>query len=278
MILFPSQKGFSLVEMMVGGALLAMVGLGAVTVFDGQRKEQRKLDQSRELHDYHKTLTHIMMSAENCTQTLSEYVSQPLTDQEIKAMKCVDCVDGKTDPINFAVIGSYSDLREIWRITGMKLARTNASVVGPYKLRLTYELNPRFEATERKQTRDIVFNVKLNDQGGFLECYDARSSNISNLIGNICLGFSDFGNSTEGTLMIWDKSQETCFPRPPTVKACDNNSLVVGVNEKGIVNCDLLLNQIKASKLITSQPTTCNGNEVSVGLKINSDTIEPGCI
>ena len=64
-------RGFSLTEVMVGGAILAGVAVAGARLFKDQRQSQAKLDADQLLQQFHQNLTKFIQDDRNCNATLA---------------------------------------------------------------------------------------------------------------------------------------------------------------------------------------------------------------
>jgi type II secretory pathway pseudopilin PulG len=76
---FLNSGGFTLPEVLIGGAILAGVALGSATLFQNQKKAQRSVEYDQKLAIYHSQLSRTMGTASNCNATLKSIYATPPT-------------------------------------------------------------------------------------------------------------------------------------------------------------------------------------------------------
>lgn len=271
--LLRNKSGFSLPEVMVGGAILAGVALAGATLFQNQTKAQQVIEQDLMLQQYHRTLAQTLENDHNCNATFQSYYGNPSLN-EGTVHPIVAVCDTSTTTCNtdfdasnvvkkaphFAREGEYIDRvgvtpsKQIWLFQGMTFGNT-LTKTGPMTLRVKYQLNPRIG--NRTLIKDIVVNMRFNDdvtpdpmtgvvpQTGFIRCFNDQESSINNLQSDMCKSFyanAFISNVTsEGALVYWDEESQTCklngTPDKP-LKDCTAPGLMVdGISSNGTVHC-----------------------------------------
>ncbi len=229
----------SLTEVMVGGAVLAGVGLAATNLFKNQNLAQKMLEHESNLNAYHQSLAKILSNVSHCNATL--YDSRNLTSLvPVTSIKLCDttgssCV-ATNDASNTVVgvthltVGQYIDGRNVWRVTNMVLPPVSATA--PARLQVTYELTDRI-AIARKITKDILLHVRFDTTGTFRGCTNQDASSVDNLQREMCSRMTGV-DSLGVPYNFFDENDQKCKPR----SVCPLLGYqLVGIKSDGAMDC-----------------------------------------
>ena len=197
-----NSLGFSLVELMVGGAILAGIGLTGAQLMKGQKKTQTMIDNDLELDLIHSKITAMFSeNAKDCDATFRHLygtnLATPIT--QIKRCTSTGCANRELDAssipaaaVNAVVFGTgvsapaLSD-RTLWYIesfgaitphNGQAAARTNLMILPVNYAHRTF--------TNRRITKFATIAMRFNSAGAFRQCLDGSTSTIHNISKEVC--------------------------------------------------------------------------------------------
>ena len=275
-----NQSGFSLVELMFGAALLAMVALAMAQLFKQQRFSLKRVDDFSELTTVHNSWAKTFSSAENCNATIKSILptSAALTAQTLSALYICDtsagkCIDDNSLPggegftaytpgayiaKEFIKVNDYTSNRKKWMVTGIQLmdARTTS---GWSRIRLTYKRVGL--SNDEFLNKDLLLNLKMIG-GKFIKCVDSEEANLMNIQKDLCETFNRDGSTTytDGQMAYWDLATSTC--KISGVKDCTALGYSIdGINADGTMNCKKIMDNSFASSIQSSSSTTCSATQ-----------------
>lgn len=299
-----NSAGFSLTEVMVGGAVLAGVALAGARMFKDQRSAQKNINAEQMLNTFHSNLTRILHDANNCNATLRPWYggtnSTPgaIWSDLVDIYRCTGCTTtgtnytaslttipdaartwwlGEGQWIDKTMSGAFTDntSTRIWRLQSLDLyPPANGSGTG--KIRVTYQLNPNFKPGGGKTVRrDVNINMRFT-QGSppqFRECASQLESSVNNLQADICSGMTQV-SSTGSVLMTWDPDTQTCVPNQD-VKACPAGTVVEGIRSDGTVHCRAVNEGMTGEDMLLVSPCAPG---TTVKLEIVDGKLKTTCI
>lgn len=301
--LLQNQLGFTLPEIMIGGAILAGVGLAGATLFKNQTDSQARIEHDLMLSQFHTSLSKILENDHNCNATMkvngNKYGSASLgTSDDITGVYLCDTTT-TTCNANFnaqtvvAVTGAVflregdwidkSSSRQIWRMTKVDypIAVTKS---GPLRIRFEYTLNPNIGT--RTVTKEAIVNVRFNEDAvsgpvGFIECFNDQESSVNNLQNDVCKSFYPAltNVASDGGLVYWDESSQSCklngTPGAP-LKDCTAFGLMVeGIRSDGTAHCRSIGQGFDSTPLVDS--TSCPATS-SVQLVWSGSQLKVTCV
>lgn len=257
--MFKQQAGFSLTEVMIGGGILAGVGLAGAMLFKDQKMAQKKIDNEQTLNVFHQNLIRQMNNPFNCNATLSALgllnaSSVPGNTQYTGLHACSGaCNDFKagaagvtaTTPIlakgNFidAVNGVLTNSTQLWSVQDIKTGPAGASQTGPLVLKIYYELNQQKFPGRPPVIKDIMLNVRFSQAGQLKECINSQESSVNNLQNDICKSMSAV-TSAGSVVATWDEATQSCKTNGTNaamLKQCPAGMVVEGIRSDGSVHC-----------------------------------------
>lgn len=288
-----TAQGFSIIEVMVGGAILAAVGLGGATLFRNQKVGQKRIEVDQNLQVFHTSLAKIIHNPKNCNATLSAFHDQPsLNDSISEIYYCNNCNSTSTNynaenspRMNPAFIregdwienvsGNTTRATQTWRVESIGWA-TSTVVAGTRRpaLRITYQMNPNLGS--RRVTKDINLNLRFNG-ANFNECSAGMESTSDNLAHDICETLDpDLGQvATPGKLVYWSPEEQRCLPNL-AVMDCANFQSLVGISNLGVVSCRPTSSQFNPAPHTSPgcRPTFFSG---TILIKSFTGVVTPSC-
>lgn len=247
-----SQLGFSLPEVMVGGAILAGVGLAGAYIFKEQKLAQKRVDHDQTLATFHNNLIKKLNSSNNCNATLSSFYGGTITGSLNAFYECTANCDNfeleangfSTSRAEFLRVNDWIDNTEVWRVAGINFTSTfNAS--GAVSIRVSYQMNPKIHS--KTITKQILLNTRFTTSQNFLECASADESALTNLQNDLCRDIGKAGSvvsngviGTNGSLAYWDEATQSCISKGSStnkLKECPAGFVVRGVRSDGVVHC-----------------------------------------
>ncbi|GEM_PF-3427059 len=277
-----TNRGFSLTEVMVGGAVLAGVALTASQLFKDQKVAQRSLTDDQKLTVFHGNLATKMMDPTHCNATMKVLFpsSQPITAKPVTTLyKCTSgCGDqNSTSDLSydayttnafggsaFLSVGQLTTLEggnvratdkgAAWKVESMSIVN-GQNKTGPVTLRINYR---NIFNNSKSISKDITLLTRFY-QGNFKECLSSKVSSVDNFNNDFCktFNFSETMVSTEGVMARWDEATQTC--KFDGVKDCSSipGMQADGIGSDGVVKCKSITSPIDAINLQNTAPTTC---------------------
>lgn len=281
--LLKSQVGFSLTEVMIGGGILAGVGLAGAYVFKEQKLSQKRIDHDQMLTTYHMNLQKQLAIKGNCNATLSGFYGGDITANTDLDISICDPDDAqynvcKNDTDGDVDAGMKKKLAEadmwidqatgstnIWQVERIYVAGSTLTNSGRVKLRVQYKKNPELP-TPKTVTKEILLNARF-ESGGFVECYDEKESSVNNLQKDLCDDITKSLSNTGTVVAKWDEKTQTCDTSRNILSdgkllECPGGKIVHGINSDGTVRCRDTNNGFDTDLLEQDLPTnTCAPGE-----------------
>lgn len=231
--------GFSLVELMVGAALLAGIGLAGAKLIKDQRSSQSRFNHDLELDLIHAAVGDtITKTVNNCNATFSHlynaiHPSPAISDIKYCSGACFytgsaqalpGIVRYRTGPANAADLST----QHLWYIEsfGQLITDDGGPAIGPTLMKLPVNYaHTRF--TNRKITKFISLVMRFDAAGRFKQCVVDASSNIQNVEKDICLtlvAYNSLGQLINGR---WNGDTNKC--EASLVKNCPKGHAPQGV-------------------------------------------------
>ncbi len=249
-------------EIMVGGAILAGVGLAGARMFKDQRQAQTKVDDEQALIAFHQRLTKILQNENTCNATFKaawNYNPTQMATFDVDVISdCTTCTNLAADYDAFtanAVATPYSENAWIdgnartWRITDISLKSVTSDGTGPAVMKITYGTNPAWAGSRSTKatsvSKDINLMLRFSQHTTpssrlFKECVAGKQSAINNLQNDIC-GTMGSQVTSIGSVMVWDDATQGCVAQGTDLnplKECETPNMVIdGVDSNGRVRC-----------------------------------------
>jgi hypothetical protein len=278
------QAGMSLMEVMLGGAVLAGVGLAGAYIVKQQREAQYRVEQDRELNLFHDRLSRIMNAPANCREFMREITAQlgggmtfsservSTASNPIQLHTCAgtcnasDTIGTAPTEKGPAVIrpGDWTDNKRNWRMVAFNIPDLQFSGInaasGRYAFKIEYN-NPRYRSIHK----DLILNLRF-ENGRFVQCMDPQSSSVNNMQNDICRGMiNSLGVNSLGSIVEWDPLTQRCQPRPSIVRVCTDLGLVfAGIDSNGMARCKGTPEIVNPSPLA---PATGTATCTNVGMR-----------
>lgn len=278
-----SQRGFSLTEIMVGGAVLAGVALAGAKLLKDQKFAQKSVEHDQKLALWHSNLVKTMNETANCNATMKVVLpSAGALNANTNVGTLYKCVPGAgnkceddnnttTDnsfdaytPGAFAgtamlAVNDYTDNTLVWQVVSMQFIDSR-NTTGTSRLRITYAINPKIG--KKRISKDIFMNLRFTG-GSFKECINNKESSINNLQNDLCksLNLSEaetFTSTGQGHIAVWDEATQTC--KVTGTKDCSTqyNAQVEGIGDDGVVRCKPILYRDEGTEMANpAQSATC---------------------
>lgn len=283
-LVWGNSAGFSLTEVMVGGAVLAGVALAGARMFKDQRSAQKNVNADQVLATFHSNLTRVLHDANNCNATLRGFSGQAaptvagtMWSDLTEIYRCTGCTVtetnyyahvssipdafrlrwlGENDWVDKTLTGTADDSKstKTWRLTGLDLYPP-LNGTGNGKITATYQLNPNFKPGGGKSVKKDINIAMRFTQGAtptFRECASQLESSVNNLQADICAGMAQV-SSTGSTVMTWNPNTQECDVNT-NVKSCPDGSVVEGIRSDGTVHCRAFNEGLSSEDLMLSSP------------------------
>lgn len=247
-------------EVMVGGAILAGVGLAGARLFKDQRQNQARIDYEQVIQQFHQNLTKFIQDEKNCNATLSNWgwngrqadqmSTAPFTGNIYGCSNCGGTLGFNYDmssatPMGTRFIGvgdwienvngSTANTLGLWKITGMawKPGYTQPVGTGTYMVQVTYQMNPSSVAgfagsrATKSMTvkKDIALSLRFTQAAAqnarlLKECISPKESAVNNLQVDVCKSMTMV--SSAGNIMGWQDSTQNCQAQGTAVAPVKN--------------------------------------------------------
>lgn len=250
------QAGFTLTEVIVGGGILAGVGLSGALIFKNQKMSQKKVDNLQELNAFHQSVIRSMNNPFNCNATFKASSQAFIGSASIPAGTSLNglyncgagCNDFKNGAAGVsagsAIItkGNFIDNKLLWKVNDI-LIPGGVAGTGPLIIKVVYELDPnKFpSANHPKVTKDILLNARFSTTAPvqFKECLNSQESSVNNLQNDLCKSMSAI-TSTGSVVATWDEATQTCKTNGDAstkLKTCPAGMVIEGIRSDGSVHC-----------------------------------------
>ncbi len=254
---------------MIGGSILAGVGLSGAYMFKDQKFAQTRIEHDRILQAAHSSLTKYLQNIGNCNATFNAGVTA-ITVIKTCTSNCSEgvlasAVSGST----FVSVGSWADSGKIWQITGISLKSPPLTNSGRTLVYVDYQINPALAAKfgSRTARKDIGVNFRFTQTGSpsFMSCLSGSESSVNNLNNDLCLGLAAVNSS--GTFSYWDDATQSCILKGTTaapLTTCSSGNMVVqGFNPDGTIHCRTVNYGYNNSDLIDGTTDACGSGASS---------------
>lgn len=268
----------SLTEVMLGGAVLAGLGLAAAQIFKDQSNSQKRIELDQALATFHGNISRLLNRSSNCNATMKKLFANgsqgiPVTASIPGLHKCTDrCFDDNAEAnlgfdafttgaflsTNSPLVSAnqYIDGTRTWKVKSIAIPEA-LTRSGAFRFTVTYELTiPAFKKTV---TKDILLNARF-DGSVFMECINGQESSVNNLNNDMCKTWNlneDPGNPGDvGKVSYWDSALQTCVFLGR--KDCtDPGMRIKGIRSDGIIECEKVVGTTDAANL-EDQSTVAN--------------------
>jgi hypothetical protein len=270
------QAGFTLPEVLIGGAILAGVGLAGATLFKNQSTAQNIVNADQQLTMYHSALAKTLENTHHCNATFKYKYLAGATEigsiDDINSIRLCESncnLDADAGTVTIAAIPFITEGENIDRNSTMRIWRLQ-SIVPMNSLTSTGTLRLRFSYTNarvggRFVAKDVLLNLRFSPTDGrFKECFNDQESNVNNLSNDLCDTINTTGVTSDGRVSYWDEAQQKCLLRgaagtsTPELKNCSAQGLMVeGINSNGIARCRPVGQGFNAAPSVNSTSDNC---------------------
>lgn len=265
------EGGFSLPEIMIGGAILAGVALAGATIFRNQSKSQTRSKHDQALSQFHMQLSRTIQNSLNCNATLQGLYnaasvgvsdSNTITGFKICSSNCTLGTDASAVVTSdYISEGEWIDKgpssQQIWSLKSIDFI-TTATATGNVTARVTYELSPKID--KRQSVKDIILSVRFSG-GQFKQCFSPLESSFNTLQSDVCRALI----STSGNLATWNEDSQTCVlngsPSAPLRDCSAHGSSVLGIASDGTISCKPITEGFTAAGKTQTVPSACDSGE-----------------
>ncbi len=303
------KSGFSITEVMVGGAILAGVALGGARMFKDQKTGQKKVELDATLNAFHASVVKVMNDAKNCNATLntSYNASSAGWIQPDGIYLCSGCtstsidytanptISARTSPAwvkkntlaypNVSTdawientSGQTDKGTRTWFVEDITLIPPATAGTGSAKLRMTYRLGPTMPGAGKTVTKDLNINMRFTQDTVaanrlFKSCLSGSESSLNNLQHDICASMTQL--SSAGSIMRWNDVTQQCDALT-SVKTCPAGTIIEGVRADGTVHCKAMSQGVDfQNDLMLSSPCAAG---TSVRLELVDGKLTTRCI
>jgi hypothetical protein len=282
------QTGSLLVEVMIGGSLLAGVGLAGATLYKNHLKNQDYLDKIRQLDVFHASLTRLLQNTSHCNATFNpwrENASVPgQAPNDLKHIRL--CSSNCSDDSRAASVGTTaadifitkasarlndekqwiayglsptSPRQRFWQVRDMGFGAVGkATKTGKYTLDIIYELYPGRQNTRTVQ-KSIDLFFKFAPGPLFISCGNQKESSVRSVLQEMCDALTKVPGSAGKILAKWNEKDQKCDIQDSMT--CPANWTFAGFDTNGQVSCISLTKNVDASEFFDPTPQNCSGNK-----------------
>lgn len=233
------QGGFSLVELVVGGGILAGIGLLGTQLIKNQKTSQQQIDNDLELELLHAKISDFFREdAKNCDATFRYHYNQtgPIPAPPDIRRCTANCnvstiltdAQAATGSVVFSVGSSLGD-RSLWQIGSFGQLTVNHVGASPDRtnimlLPVNYVHRTKVNLT---RTKFVPIAMRFDSAGRFKQCVDASTTNIHNLERAICSTLNSAGGNSRG---VWNGDTQKCL----STSTIPGGDCVFGIYVRGI--------------------------------------------
>ncbi len=290
MVLYPGTKGvlrsrgFSMVELMIGGAFLAGAGLTAMLIFGNHMKAQKNVSHIQKLQTNHASVSKLMTDTRNCNATFNDQYGKT-TIEDPAALYTSDTAATFLQDAGNTVrggpifqVGGWSDPSNTWRVediemvqlqdtSGATVNNVDNSIARRYRMDVDYVLAGVSMGTAQagvKETKSVYLTLRFEKTGAgsvFRGCMDARKNSIQNLENDLCETLTPpVPSAGGGQIFTWNKDTQKC-QLVTGVKTCGVGYTIEGITSLGVVKCEKISKALNAPLMINSNGcSTTNSN------------------
>ncbi len=216
------KHGFSLTEVMVGGAILAGVALAGAQLAKNQFDAQKKIELDKDLLTYHSSLSRLMANSSHCNATFRNHLTTPqavaagtMTELRICTANCghTSGMTGTALDLNafttgfftgarYVGTGDYIDRSRRWRVDTIRIPEAR-SVSGPIRIRITYS-----GPSGRKVDKELRVHARFGTANTFAECFDEGENFLKTTQQELCETMKYV--STTGQIATFNTDLQEC--------------------------------------------------------------------
>ncbi len=209
------QSGFSLVEVLVGGAVLAVVGLGTASLIVNQQKNVNSVGFSADANTFGQSIRALLSDPEACAKTFAAQTATAGGSFALTKLK------DRADADRFVVNGVYEN-----RSVLLKSIQVDNFIAGGTPVSAQMTLNTTLEASKsstgpNQLVRSINIKMELDSTGNIINCvalanssdglWQRQGSNISNIFYVSPGSSNNVGIGTETPIANLDVSVENSW-------------------------------------------------------------------
>jgi type II secretory pathway pseudopilin PulG len=237
--LIRTSAGFTLPEVMVGGAIMAGVALAGATLLKNQADSQKRLNADQSLMMFHSTLTKTLENPHHCNATFKFKYGEAITSElvipaiELCGANCNLDADAGTvtkSATPFFTAGDFikntQDNRQYWKLSDIR-TKNALNKTGVARLIFTYD---DVRPPGRKVYKEALVNLRFSNDGKLMECFNDQESSVNNLSNDLC---KSLGND----LVVWNEETQKCELKDAVEDCSEHGKMVVGISSTGEVTC-----------------------------------------
>lgn len=271
--------GFSLVEVMIGGALLVGGSLAAIKIFSDQRSSQKRIELDRVLDAHVSTLKSSLAIKTNCNLTMGIPVgasSAPKSSfpSSLTAIKMIVGTNTESDLI--AVSGYINDQRT-HQLSAIRVV-SPTSITSVVRLELDFVVR-MFGNTV---TRNIFVPIKFTgNQGGAdtYECLDDKMGVDKTLQKEGCEAIGTLGEfeadlqNCSNKNVRFDSTGDFADPANLPPYRCAPGQTITGMRPDGTVTCDFTDARLNPQDAVGPMTSGCSGAQARLTVNANNQLV-----
>ncbi len=249
---FFKQSGFSLMEMMVGGAILIGASLAAIKMFSDQKSAQKRIAMDRVLDSHIGMLKMSLATRPSCNETLGVSMT-PLS----AFPSTISSIRGAGGPV--ISIGEKINNENTHTLSAIRSFPPSNGDSGLARLELDYNI----VAFNKITTRSIYVPIRVYTNAGinYFECSDDQLGVEKTLLQEGCEAI--------GVLGAYDSGSQDCtapdlrFDSSGALLKCPAGQDLVGIRSTGEARCESVNSHFQPSSTTVAPATpNCNGKQV----------------
>lgn len=269
--------GFTLVEMMIAGAVTSIAGLAIVTLFNQQYSNIKYMESVSNLDAYHQQLAHTIADVNNCNATFADdFDSQRIRDVTT-LKKCVmttgpdDCAPANiaaNSAANTAPVLTQGDLilSRNFRVERFIINPTSPTVgsnlqgTGTRLLIINVEYsvnNKNLQGGKRSIIKPILTTVKFATDGRFKQCSSEADGAGNSLKQVMCEGIAKLANydpETNTCNLLIDSDTQDCSGTNSSAP----KEAYSGMGPSGVKICGPIIGTVAPPIVADPTPTDCS--------------------
>ena len=212
------QSGFSLVELLIGGSILAGIGLLGTQLMKNQKTTQQRIDNDLEVELLHTKISDFFgENAKHCDATFSFHYNQPGPIPAPPSIRrCVTNCESSTDAqlatgsVVFSINEAIGD-RSLWRIESFgQLRPSNSSHSASNTNMMLMPVTYVHRTQNRRINKFVPIAMRFDSTGRFKQCIDASTSNIANVEREVCNNLRALTSTGGYVRGLWNADTQKC--------------------------------------------------------------------
>lgn len=274
-----SMAGFSLVEVMIGGALLVGGSLAAIKIFSDQRSSQKRIELDRVLDSHMSTLKTNLAIKTNCNVTMGIPVGSTSAPKSSfpTTLPAIRIIIGTNTVSNLISTGDYINDQRTHQLSAIRVV-SPTTITGVVRLEMDF-LVRMFGNTV---TRNVFVPIKFTGaQGGSdtYECMDDKMGVDKTLQKEGCEAIGTLGEyeadlqNCSNKNVKFDSTGDFADPANPPPYRCGPGQTITGMRPNGTVVCEIADARLNPMDAVGPGASGCNGAQARLTVNANNQLV-----